>query len=277
MSSMMKQTAQGSNVLDDMDDMLGQITSVGSNQFTMSFVQGLPSMTGSADTNTTFIGFDVMGKSNSFSGLAQGQIAMARMQVLAGGTLRAEEVRFESNTSQVLDGMIVTANNASQFDMVVTNEAPAFQGLSVGSLVRVNMQVGSMFDIDDTDLPVSTMSFANSSDMMVGQVVQIEPNTTLVSGTPPQLGTKHVRLMKTWMTAKVASTVNADTFTLQNLPGLMGSAGFSTISANTSAQTVFEDVANAAGMTVGDTVSVRGPMFLVNGTPTIVCAKVLKR
>ena len=277
MSSMMKQTAQGSNVLDDMDDMLGQITSVGSNQFTMSFVQGLPSMTGSADTNTTFIGFDVMGKSNSFSGLAQGQIAMARIQVLAGGTLRAEEVRFESNTSQVLDGMIVTANNASQFDMVVTNEAPAFQGLSVGSLVRVNMQVGSMFDIDDTDLPVSTMSFANSSDMMVGQVVQIEPNTTLVSGTPPQLGTKHVRLMKTWMTAKVASTVNADTFTLQNLPRLMGSAGFSTISANTSAQTVFEDVANAAGMTVGDTVSVRGPMFLVNGTPTIVCAKVLKR
>jgi hypothetical protein len=107
--------------------------------------------------------------------------------------------------------------------------------------------------------------------------VQIEPNSALVSGTPPQLNTKHVRLMKTWMTAKVASINNADTFTLQNLPGMMGSAGFSTITVSASAQTMFEDVANVAGMTVGDTISVRGPMFLVNGTPTIVCAKILKR
>jgi hypothetical protein len=32
-----------------------------------------------------------------------------------------------------------------------------------------------------------------------------------------------------------------------------------------------------AAMSMGDTVSVRGPMFLVNGTPTIICSKVLKR
>jgi hypothetical protein len=66
-----------------MDDMMGQITSVGSNQFTMSFVEGMSSMTISADANTTFLGFDAIGKSNSFSGLAQGQIVMARMQLLS--------------------------------------------------------------------------------------------------------------------------------------------------------------------------------------------------
>jgi len=70
-----------------------------------------------------------------------------------------------------------------------------------------------MFDIDDTDLPVSGMSFARSSDMVVGQVVQIEPTSALVSGTLQPLNTNHVRLMKTWMTAKVASTANAETFT----------------------------------------------------------------
>ena len=277
MSSMMQQTAQGSNVLDDMDDMMGQITSIGSNQFTMSFVQGMPSMTITADANTTFMGFDAIGKSNSFSGLAQSQIVMARMQLLAGGTLRAEKVRFESNNPQVLDGMIVAMNSSTQLDMVMTNEAPAFQGLNLGSLVRINMQAGSMFDIDDSDLPVSGMTFAGSSDMMVGQVVQIEPTSALVSGTPPQLNTNHVRLMKTWMTAKVASTGNANTFTLQSLPGMMGSAGFSTMTVSTSAQTMFENVANVAGMNMGDTVSVRGPMFKLNGTPTIVCAKVLKK
>ena len=64
---------------------------------------------------------------------------------------------------------------------------------------------------------------------------------------------------------------------LQSLPGMFGTAGFSTMTINTSAQTMFENVANVAGLNVGDTVSVRGPMFLVSGTPTVVCAKVLKR
>ena len=63
---MMQPVTQGTNVLDEMDDMLGQISSIGSNQFTMSFVQCMPSMTITTDTNTAFIGFDAIGKSNSF-------------------------------------------------------------------------------------------------------------------------------------------------------------------------------------------------------------------
>lgn len=277
MSSMMEQPSQGSDVLDDMDDMICQVGSVGSSQFTMSCVEGMPSMTISTDAGTTFLGFDAIGKPNSFAGLAQGQIVLARMQLMAGGTLHAEKVRFESANPQVLDGMIVAINSSTQFDMVMTNDAPAFQGLNLGSLVRINMQAGGTLDVDDTELPVNGMPFAASSDMMVGQVVQIEPSSALVNGTPPQLSTNHVRLMKAWITAKVASVVNADTFTLQSLPGMFGTAGFSTVTVNTSAQTMFENVANVAALNVGDTVSVRGPMFLASGAPTIVCSKVLKR
>jgi len=61
--------------------------------------------------------------------------------------------------------------------------------------------------------------------------------------------------MKTWMTAVEKPAV-------PNIPGRLCK---------------FENVANVAGLNVGDTVSVRGPMFLVSGTPTVVCAKVLKR
>jgi hypothetical protein len=139
------------------------------------------------------------------------------------------------------------------------------------------MQAGGTFDIDDMDLPVNGMSFSGSSDMMVGQVVQIEPTSAVVNGTPPQLNATHVRLMKNWMTAKVASTTNADTFTLQSLPGMMGSAGFSSMTVMTSGQTIFENVSSVAAIGMGDTVSVRGPMFNVNGTPTIVCSRVQKR
>src|SRR5215467_11048024 len=125
--------------------------------------------------------------------------------------------------------MSVAMNSATHFDIVVMRESPAFQGVNMGDLVRMNLQAGPMFDIDDMDMPVSGMSFAGSSDLMVGQMVQIEPTSALVPGTPSQLNTNHVRLMKTWMTAKVASKVDANTFTMNNLPGIFGTAGFSTM------------------------------------------------
>ena len=279
MTSMMNQAAPGSNMLDEMDDMLGQVASVdaSNNQFKMSFLQGMPSMTIAVDLNTAFQDFDSIGKMNNISGLSQGQIVLVRMQLMAGGTLHAAKVRFESNNPQVMDGVVVAINSPTQFDMIMMNEAPAFQGVSIGDVVRMNLQAGAMFDVDDMDLPVSGMSFAAASDMMVGQMVQIEPTSALVPGTPPQLNTTHVRLMKTWMTAKVASKIDANTFTVNNLPGLFGIAGISSMKISTSAQTTFDGVSGASALNVGDTVSARGPMFMTSGTATIVASKVQKR
>jgi hypothetical protein len=279
MTSMMQQAGPGSNMLDEMDDMIGQVASVdaSNNQFKMSFVQGMPSMSVALDSTTTFEGFDSIGKMNNISGLSQGELVLVKMQLMAGGTLHASKVRFESNKLQVMDGMIVAINSPTQFDMVMMNEAPVFQGVNIGDVVRMNLQVGTMFDVDDMEMPVSGMSFAGAPDMMVGQMVQIEPASALVPGTPPQLTTNHLRLMKTWMTAKVASKIDANTFTLNNLTGLFGTAGVSSMKISTSMQTVFENVTGASALNVGDTVSIRGTMFIASGTPTMVASKVQKR
>ncbi len=279
MTSMMNQATPGSNMLDEMDDMIGQVTSVdtANNQFKMSFVQGLSSMMVTLDSNTTFEGFDSIGKMNNISGLSQGELVLVKMQLMAGGTLHASKVRFESNKPQVMDGMVVAINSPTQFDMVIMNEAPAFQGVNIGDVIRMNVQAGSMFDVDDMDMPVTGMSFAGTADMMVGQMVQIEPTSALVPGTPAQLSTNHVRMMKTWMTTKVASKIDASTFTMNNLPGMFGSAGISSMKITTSAQTTFDGVSGVSALNVGDTVSVRGPMFTASGTPTIVASKVQKR
>ena len=131
MTSMMQQATPGSNTFNEMDDMIGQVSSVDTtnNQFKVSLVQGMPSMTLSVDANTTFQDFDTIGKPNSISGLSQGQIVLVKMQLMSGGTLHAGKVRFESNKPQVMDGMIVAINSPTQFDMVMMNEAPAFQGV----------------------------------------------------------------------------------------------------------------------------------------------------
>jgi hypothetical protein len=46
---------------------------------------------------------------------------------------------------------------------------------------------------------------------------------------------------------------------------------------STSLQTNFENVSGVSALNVGDSVSVRGPMFMVSGTPTMVASKVQKR
>jgi len=134
-----------------------------------------------------------------------------------------------------------------------------------------------MFDVDDMDMPVSGMSFAGAPDMMVGQMVQIEPTSSLVPGTPPQLTTTHVRLMKAWVAAKVASKIDATTFTMNNLPGMFTAAGISTMKVTTFGQTEFDGVTGPNAMNVGDTVIVRGPLFTANGTNTMIAARVQKR
>lgn len=279
MTSIMQQPATGSNMLDEMDNMIGQVSSVdaSNNQIKMSFVQGMPSMTIALDSNTTFEDFDSIGRTNNMSGLSQGQLVLVKLQLMSAGTLHASKVRFESNNPQVMDGMVVAINSPTQFDMVVMNEAPALQGVSIGDVVRMNIQVGAMFDIDDMDMPVSGMSFMTAADMMIGQIVQIEPTSSLVPGTPSQLNTVHLRLMKTWMTAKVASNIDANTFAVNNLPGMFGNAGISGMKIDTSMQTAFDNVTSVSALNVGDVVSIRGPMFAVSGVPTIVASKVQKR
>ena len=279
MTSMTQQTTPGSNMLDEMDDMIGQVSSVDTtnNQFKMTFAQGMPSMTITTDTNTTFEDFDSIGKTNNFSGLSQGQIVLTKMQLMSGGTLHASKVRFESNKSQVMDGMIVAISSPTQFDMVMMNEAPAFQGVSIGDVVRMNVQVGTVFDIDDMDMPVAGMPFMTTGDMMIGQMVQIEPTSALVPGTPPQLNTNHLRLMKTWMTAKVASKIDANTFIVNNLSGMFTSAGVSSMKISTSLKSDFANVSGVSALNAGDTVSMRGPIFVASGVPTMIASKVQKR
>src|SRR5215471_4123254 len=71
MTSMMQQTMLGSNMLDEMDDLIGQISSVDTtnNLFKMSFVQGMSAMTIAVDNNTVFEYFDSVGKPNTMAGL----------------------------------------------------------------------------------------------------------------------------------------------------------------------------------------------------------------
>ena len=64
---------------------------------------------------------------------------------------------------------------------------------------------------------------------------------------------------------------------MDNLPSLFTSAGINQIEVRTSSQTDFEGVSGVAGLSAGNTVSLRGLLFSTTGSPVLVAKKVRKR
>lgn len=260
--------------LDELDDLEGMITAVDSanNQFTLQVTESGQSLTLKVDSNTQFEGFNP----NAFSSLKTGQIVEASAKLQGSGILLATKVELkQQENEEELEGTIVSVDSLTQFKMVVLDEVPDMAGVSVGNPVTVTLQSNASFSVDSEDLSLSSdLTFNSSADLMVGQNVEVRPVT---GSSGASIVTDQVRLRSTQLTATISST-NGSNFTVGNLPSLFTSSGTLSIEVRTSSQTEFENVSSAAGLSAGDTVSLRGLLFKsLTGPPVMTAVKVVKR
>jgi hypothetical protein len=153
---------------------VGTVATSPSDQFTLttSTGQALTILAGS----TTFEFARANCAANNFTCLAAGQIVDANVDVFSDGSLGATEVDFDdaSGTQQV-SGTIVTENNSppTSFQMIVHNTIPPVAGLTPGTPVTVNIANNASFLINNGSFVLPTgMSFATTSDLLVGQEVE---------------------------------------------------------------------------------------------------------
>ena len=269
-------------MFDQMNEVPGVVTSVdsASQQFTMQFVEGAPTLTIHVDDKTVYDGFDSIGKANSFSSLVPGQIVVVDLDLEGAGTLYAGEVELENNSGNELYGMLVGLDSAGGWcDFVVMNEAPDFSGVLIGDVVRASLQPGTNFDVNFQDMPMGGFNFGGYSDLMLGQMMQFAPLSGLTSGsgTPPQVNVNHLRLMSTWATGTISQTLSSTDFMFTPTSGIFPAAGIHSLHVSTSAQTRFDNVSGLGGLNVGDTVSLRGPMFTGTTNPMLMAGYILKR
>ncbi|MBI1750311.1 MAG: DUF4382 domain-containing protein [Acidobacteria bacterium] len=271
---------QGTGEFEDMEDVVGKVTAkdAANNQFTLQVTSGVTSMTIKVDTtpNTgTQFDFSDLGQPNTFASLAVGQVLEVDIKMMPDKTLLARKVKFEDDdVEEELEGVIVKLSGVTGFDMVLMHESIDVPGIAPGNVVTINLLSGWRTKVDDGGLPVSGLSFNGASDLMVGQVVEIERKST-PTGTPPAIDTDKVKLKKSVFTAKVKAKLNATDFTVDNLPGIFG--GISQIEVRTSTQTEFSNTTGVAPLAVGDKVSLRGLLFKTVGDPVLVAKKVRKR
>lgn len=267
------------------EDVVGQITSLDATNNTFSFQNAAESFSLAVDSSTTFFQFPSSAcTTTGFGCLHANQILSVDIGIRADGTPVARNIVFEDADSSdaEVEGTITGTNvGQQQFSMVVLTVSAANTGLTIGNLATVHYSISpaTPFVVDFAhadNVQVSTAGylFAAPTDLSVGQQVSIRRNPTS-SGI--SINADRVLLRSSRITASVQS-LGSPYIYLYNLPSIFSGNGVTQIQAETSAQTIYYEIGsviNFSKITPADLVSVRGPLFNVSGTRTLVATKVV--
>jgi hypothetical protein len=267
------------------EDVVGQVTSLDAahNSFTFQNVNGTYSL--AVDGSTTF--FQVPASActiTGFSGIHVNQILSVDIGIHADGTLGARNVLCEDsdNSDAEVEGMITGTNvGQMQFSIVTLGESAGISALQIGDVATVHYTAVPLtpFDVDFAhadNVQVSTtgLLFAAPTDLSVGQQVSIRRNA---ASSGNSITADRVRLRSSRISANVQS-IGAPNINLGSIPSIFSGHGVTQIQVQTSAPTILSEN-NAAivftAIPVSGVVSVRGPLFNVSGTRTLVATKVV--
>ncbi|HKV64342.1 MAG TPA: DUF5666 domain-containing protein [Candidatus Acidoferrum sp.] len=280
---MQRQDVDKDKEMEEVDEVEGQVTAVGSNQFTLMNERSGQSFTISVDMNTQFEDFDRTGCTANPADITcvkTGQILNVDLSGSGSGTMLAKRVEFEEDANKrSIKGTITSVDSATQFQIVVFNEEPTVSGVSEGSLVVVTIQPNAMFQVGREELgenggfTIAGLNFGSSADLLVGQDVQIRPGMVSSSGGVTNVTTDLVRLWPSQITGQVASIgAGNSTFTLNGLSPLFTGATtpITTINVVVLSEMRLMDDSGSGSLAMGQTVSVKGLLFNTMGTPTVV-------
>jgi Domain of unknown function (DUF5666)/Domain of unknown function (DUF4382) len=267
--------------MEDIEGLKGRVKSVSSSSFTLQDNTSGQTFTINVDNNTQYQDFKEAGcAANNFSCVQGGQIVeVEHLLVMSNGTLLASEIQLDDAVNQQqLEGTIVAVNAANnQFQMVVEDEQPAVQGVSVGNYVKISINAGAQFAVDSKNLSAaipSGASFASASDLLVGQQVKVRALIVSSPVTGTTATTDRVKLHMSQFPGTV-SQLNAPNFFVNNLPPLFN--GISQVKVVVSSGTEFEGISGGSSLTAGNNVVLRGLLFKTATDPILVAKKVRKR
>lgn len=277
----------GNAELIPLNTVLGVVTGVGTNEFTLGTTGG-----GSLNVNTTsatrFAFPPSVCPANSFRCLAKDQIISADMSVLGSTSIQANTIAFEDDSSNpTIEGIIVgiASTNPPQFNLVIHGVAPATTGIDTGDVVKVTLGSPTNYAIDADGLTVpSGYTFAADSDLVVGQEVLVRGNSVqVVSGSDPSISisTNQLTLRQAQWTATVGVAKQQGTvFTLASLPNLfttLAPTPIKSLYVATSSQTNFY-FTGPSSLAAGLPISVKGLVFNNRnndvGAPTVIASTV---
>lgn len=257
------------------------------NQFTMQTRWGR-TFTVDVNSSTTYANFPSSACSaSSFSCVATGEIVQVQISsVQTDGTLLAGTVSYiQAATQQVVQGDIVnlSTSNGSTIMTLLLRWSPDNSVLPFGGIASVTIANSATFSVDSGTFKVpSGLSFASTSDLLVGQEVQVD----VVSGTltstggqghwaPPSVSftTDTLQLEPSQITGTItAMNSSGSSFTLATFPNFFNGWSHANwgnpnwtpvqITVETTSQTSYVgSVDSFSGLTTNNVASVAGWLF----------------
>jgi hypothetical protein len=268
------------------EDVVGHVGNINASSNSFTLTNATASYSLKVDSTSTFFQFPASVCSTAgFACLQNTQILSVDIGIQADGSILARNILFEDPDSSdaEVEGMITSTNVGSQqFNIVIQTMSAPVSGLSIGQPITVQYSsTQTPFDVDfvhSDKFQMSTVGFlfATPADLAVGQQVSIQRNST---STATQINADRVRLRMTRVTGTVQRGL--PNLFLVNLPSLFfGHGGIAGITAQTSLSppTIYFEVGqniNSSNIVIGESVSVRGPLFNVSGARTQVTNKVV--
>jgi hypothetical protein len=260
------------------------------NQFTIQTRWGR-SFTVEVNSSTTYQDFPNSACSASgVSCLASGQIVQVQVaSVQTDGTLLAGTVSYvQAATQQVVQGNIIGLSTVSGGTLMtlLLHWSPNANTLPFGGMANVTIPSTATFSVDSGNFTIPTgVSFASSSDLLVGQDVQVDLAAGTLSNavhsgpwapSAVSFTASSVELEPSQITGTV-TTVNssASSFTITTFPNFFA-PWFNTnwtptqVTVQSTSQTTFQDLSpdNFSGLTANSVVSGLGWLFSTSSGPT---------
>jgi len=259
--------------LDFVEDVTGVVTAVSASAQTVT-VQTATRGSFIATAGTTTV-FSPNCRTLNFTCVQQGQVASLDLALAANGAFSLLEYDpVASTTGDWIEGVVTTTPvSTTQFQLVandlVVSSANSLIGSTVSTLegapVQVTLVSPQAFAVDTKGLtvPVTTFGGTDASILIPGQTVAVHVTSVgATSGNTAAFDADTLILRFTRVTGNVSSVSPPATFRIQSLPPFFGLTlpAIGQLSSG-SPSTNYDGVANASGLTVGQTVSIRALYF----------------
>lgn len=260
-----------------MDHMIGSVTGVTGSSFTMSMMQGLPSITVMTNSGTQFENM------NGMSGLSTSMMIEVDANMQSNGSLMA--TRVDSVLSGMSGGMMAeglvdstTGNPPTQLSMIADNgTGNGMMGSYLGGNLLVNVTPSTSYSFDANGVNLQNLPFApafNSSSLAKGQRVDPESGGSMMSG--GTISATRLTLEQQGLSGTVASYASGSpaSFVLT----LSADNAFTSIT-EASTITVFQQpdtqLRGVTSIGNGASVQVRGLLFFDAGSYKLVATRIL--
>ena len=270
-------TALADGNLVDISSVTGQVTSVGTNTFTVTNSNTGASQTFTTASTTTYGTFTGC-TANNFTCLQKNQIVTLNYGVGtdAAQTLNVTSVTPYNGFTQGIRGTVISSNPGSNtFDMVVTGESPTLSGITVGQVITVNPTTGATYGISGGGTAPSGSSFATVSDVIPGQSVFVNSTVVTTGGTYPAVAADQIQLAPIQFTGTV-SALNNPNLTVNGLNTFYTGNGVSQVIVITGTNTVYSGITGNAftGLTTGGNLMLGGYYYNSATGPVFVAGQV---